>query len=821
MPLVIGSSEPLSLQIGKSMKCIPKMFWGMVAVALCGGVNAATQPENYVIEEIVVTAQKREQSIQDVPIAVSAYDSAFLDDAGVDDVLELQFFVPGLTIYNNQSAAQTNFNIRGVGTAGNSLSLESSVGVYVDGVYRARQSSAIGDLIDVERVEVLKGPQGTLFGKNTASGAVQFLTVAPQIDEFSGFFEANGGSEGYGNVNGAINIPLAEGVAAARLSAGVTQRDGWVDNLTTGEELNDRDRYTVRGQLLFLPSDSVEVRVIADYSELDEKCCSASNIFDGPGDTLALFLAAGGTPPLPGASYVQPIELLGADLVLADRFDDDVAAMDIDPFAEIEESGLSVEINWDVGELTFTSVTAYRSYEATNFVDADFTSLDTLSLSGGTAEQDTLTQEFRVTGGFGESVTYVAGVYYFDQDLDNETALRLGSTANALLTGGATNGALLGGPAVCAALGITAICDDPAFPNGGRSDNFSSQEQTSWAVFAQADFNLSDDLIATLGVRYLEEEKDMNVIFTESIFNPVWAAFTPLSPFVPDVDDITFEDETVTGTAKLTYYWNDAVMTYISYGRGYKSGGTNIDRIDPALTGSPLLFDPETSDSYEIGLKGDFLDKRLRINAALYRTDFDDFQANTFVGTGFVLQNAGEIQTEGFEVEVFALPTEWLTLQSGVAYVDAEYESFEGGSCIRTPFGNEPDASEPAFPVVCDSSGNTVGGTPEWTVYGSAMVETRLDSGNLFYGRLDANWKDDNPSGTDNDPNKFADSYTLVNLRLGYRFSGDRYDVSVWGKNIFDEDFRDGGFNSVIREGSLTAYHTEPTTWGITLRASL
>lgn len=803
------------------MRVIPLLTIG--AIAFLGSSNNATaaQPNEYVIEEIIVTAQKREQSIQDVPIAVSAFDSAFLDDAGIDDVFELQFFVPGLTIYNNQSATQTNFNIRGVGTAGNSLSLESSVGIYVDGVYRSRQSSAISDLIDVERVEVLKGPQGTLFGKNTASGAVQFLTVAPQLDEFGGYAELNGGSESYGNFNGAINIPFADGRAAARLSGGITQRDGYVDNITSGNELNDKDRYSVRGQLLFLPTDDITVRLIADYSEIDEKCCSASNVFDGPGDTLAGFLAAGGGAQLPGASYTQPIELLGADLVLANRFNDDVTAMDLDPFAEIEESGFSAEVDWDIGNVTLTSVTAFRTYKATNFVDADFTSLDTLSASGGNADQDTFTQEFRIAGDFGDSITYVAGMYYFDQKLDNLTILRLGADANALLAGGLTNGDLVGGAPGCAAFGIAAICDDAAFPENGQSDNISSQDQTSWAVFAQADFNLSEDLIATFGLRYLDEEKDMDVIFTETLFNPVWAAFTPLSPFVPDVNGAKFEDEEVTGTAKLTYYWNEDLMTYVSYGRGYKSGGTNIDRIDPALTGSPLLFDPETSDSYEVGMKADFMDKRLRVNAAVYLTDFDDFQANTFVGTGFVLQNAGQIQTRGFEVEVFALPAEWLTLQSGLAYVDAEYESFEGGSCIRTPFGAEPDAGEPNFPTVCDSSGNIVGGTPEWTIYGSAQVSHRIQSGNLFYGQLDVNWKDENPSGTDNDPNKFADAYVLTNLRLGYRFSGDRYDVSLWAKNLLDEDYTNGAFNSVIREGSLTEYHTEPQTWGVTLRATM
>lgn len=806
--------------------CLMTATWLVLSSLLLGAAPAnAEAAETNRIEEIIVTAQKREQSVQDVPIAVSAFDSAFLDDAGVDDVLELQFFVPGLTVYNNQTSAQTNFNIRGVGTAGNSLSLESSVGVYVDGVYRSRQSSAINDLIDMQRVEVLKGPQGTLFGKNTASGAVLFLSVAPDVDLLDGFVEYNGGSESYNNLNGAINIPFADGKAAFRLSGGFTERDGYVENLTTGTDLNNRDRYTLRGQLLVLPTDNLSVRVIADIAEIDEHCCSAGNIYDGPGDTVALFLGAGGALPpvaqLPNTSFVLPVEALGAEIVLADRFHDDVTSMDVDPFAKLEESGVSVEINWDLSSFTVTSVTALRNFESANFVDADFTPLDTLSASGGWADQDTFTQEFRITGDLGDRITYVAGAYYYDQDLDNRSILRIGSTANLLITGGMTNGNLLGGAPGCAFFGITPICDDPAFPEDGQATNVSRQQQTSWAVFAQADIDLSERLIATVGLRYLDEEKDMDVTFIESQFNPVWSALTPLSPFVPDVNGAKFEDDEVTGTAKLTYYWNDDIMTYVSYGRGYKSGGTNIDRLDPALTGSPLLFDPETSDSFEVGMKGDYADGRLRINAAVYMTDFDDFQENTFVGTGFVLQNAGEIQTTGFEVEVFGAPTEWLTIAAGAAYVDAEYETFVGGACIRTPYGAEPDAAQPRFPDVCDGSGNVVGGTPEWTLFGSAQVQKRMNNGGLFYGQLDVNWKDDMISGTDNDPNKAVDAYALTNLRIGYRFGADRYDIALWAKNLLDEDYRLGGFNSVIREGSLSNYQTEPRTIGLTLRATM
>lgn len=796
---------------------------------LCVGANA--RADELVIEEVIVTAQKREQSIQDVPIAVSAFDQEFLNDAGIDDVLELQFFVPGLTIYNNQSGAQTNFNIRGVGTAGNSLSLESSVGIYVDGVYRSRQSSGIGDIVDVERVEVLKGPQGTLFGKNTASGAVQFLTAKPNLDAMEGFLEGQTGSESYGNVKGAVSIPIVEGTSAIRLSASGTQRDGYIDNITSGNDLNERDRYNLRAQFLYDNNAGFNARVIADYSELNEACCAARNILDGPGDTTALFLGAGGALPptgnLPGASFVLPLDVVaglvgfsGTPVVLAAQANDDIAAQDIDPFADIEESGLSVELSWDLSEtLSLTSITAYRTYVADDFVDADFNSLDILNVSGGNTDQDTFSQELRISGSPNGQTTYVAGLYYFDQQIDRENRLGLGTAANILLTGGLPTSALIGGAAVCPLLGIAdAVCNGAAFPAGEYADNFSTQKQTSWAVFAQADFDLTEDLVLTAGLRYLDEEKDMNVVFTESIFSPIWAAFTPLSPLVPDVDNETFSDTALTGTVKLSYFFAEEIMGYISWGRGYKSGGTNIDRISPA-TGAPLLFDPETSDSIEVGLKGDFLDKRVRLNVSAYQTDFEDFQANTFVGTGFVLQNAGEIRSRGFEADVLALINPWLSFAGGVANVDAAYESFVGGACIRTPFGAEPDANEPNFPTVCDATGNAVGGTPEWSYYASLIGERQLGEG-FLYGRADYSWRGDTTTGTDNDPNKERAAFGLTNIKLGYRFDGDRYDVSLWAKNAFDEDYSAGSFNSVIREGSLTDYFVEPRTWGITLRAN-
>ena len=431
--------------------------------------------------------------------------------------------------------------------------------------------------------------------------------------------------------------------------------------------------------------------------------------------------------------------------------------------------------------------------------------------------------------GSNDTFNYVVGAYYFDQTLDADTFLHVGADGNTLLTGGATLGLLdaigafagagiLAG-AICAGfLGaeLVALCPLPAFPPGEGSDNFSTQEQTSWAIFAQTDINFTDTLVGTIGLCYLDESKDMDVTFTETIPTPIYALFTPLSPLVPNVIGEKFEDSETTGTAKLSYFWNDDVMTYVSFGRGYKSGGTNIDRISPA-TGAPLIFNPELSDSWEVGIKGDFLDSRLRINAAFYTTDFDDFQANTFVGTGFVLQNAGAITTTGAELEVYARPNEWLTIASGMAYVDAEYDSFEAGACKRTPLTSSPDGTQPRFPTVCSNSGNVVPATPELSAYLSTSVEKNLSSGNVLYGQLDIAWRDDTEAGNDNDQNKVQESFTLVNLRIGMNVD-DNYDIALCGKNLFDEDYHGGSFNSVIREGSLTGYHTEPTTYGVTFK---
>ncbi len=811
------------------------------------------------VETMTVTAQRREQDLQDVPIAISAFSTEFIENAGLDDAIELSFFTPSLGIAFAQSPVQTSISVRGVGTAGNSLSLESSVGVYVDGVYRARQSSVIGDLVDLERVELLKGPQGTLFGRNTASGALQFITAAP-TDEYEGWIEVNLGNLDFYNVRGAVNIPIVEGKLATRIAGSWAERDGYVDNLATGTQLNDRNRYQVRAQALFTPTSDISLRVIGDFSRINELCCSGSNIFDGPADTTAAFNAAVAEFgfPLPNFSPFLDLQTAGAlfgietPIVLADQFNDDIVALDTDPFGVVEEWGISGEFQWDTNWGTFTSITAYRAYDAFTRNDSDFSALPSL-INDITTEQKTFTQEIQFAGkAFDEKLDYVVGAFYFDQTLDDVNDLIWGPSANALLAANLTvdqffvaNG-ILPSTQACAFVNpqVVPFCTLPVYPSGTRSVNISAQEQTSWAIFGQADYFITDTLFITGGLRYNNETKDMNVTFTESDIHPGFVFFQPFSIFQPDVQNARFEDSTFTYTARLSYFATPDILTYMSYSRGYKSGGTNIARIPfnnrdevfaaylAGINSFPLenfvvqpetitnvLFDPEVSKSWEIGFKSNLLSNRLQTNVALFRTTFEDFQANTFLGTGFVLQNAGEIVSQGVEVEIQAAPTEWLSLFASTAYIDVEYDSFVGGVCILTPFGDEPDRNDPGFPGTCDNSGNTVPPGQEWSVSGTARVTKPIMDDFIGYSQLDVRWSSSIVGGNDNDPNKGFDAFTLVNLRAGVIFSEGKYDLSLWAKNLFDEDFRGGGFNSVGREGSLTAYHTEPRTWGGTIRA--
>lgn len=806
------------------------------------------------LEEIVVTAQKREQNIMDVPIAISAISGAQIEESGLKDMFDLQQNVPGLIVSQSQTTTSSNFSIRGIGSTSNNFGVESSVGLYVDGVYRSRQSSMVNELIDVQAAEVLRGPQGTLFGKNTASGAINIRTVAPSTTESNAFFEVTGGDFGLTRISGATNIPLSDNVAF-RGTVYSSQRDGFVDDDVFGDDIyNDRNRFGLRMQLGYESDNDFNMRIIADYSEIDEVCCVGLSRVDAlfahdllaqgqfvPGPD-AILMSLGGTVY---TDFPYPAGIFPPNVITGVGFDAFRTTTNHLPLSQNEDSGLSVEMNKTLGNgVTLTSVSAYRSFDTLDEIDADFTNSDLVNRIN-IASQKSFSQEFRLAGEFGESSHWVAGAYYFTQEIDSNTNTTGGIHLQPyVLIGEPALQAIIDGVNQVSALTGGAIppAADP-FPADIFADDIVRQDHDGYAVFGQVDWVLSDAFTLTLGARYTDETKDIDARYTQTnngpapdlaaiglnlfyaatgnpLFNPVpllavaepnsgWGGylFAPLSPRSDVLE--TLSDDQVTGTAKLSWFASDSSMFYVSFATGFKAGGTNTDRI---FASQSQLFDPETSESFEIGFKGDIGDT-FRLSVAAFMTDYDDFQANAFEGGGFNLRNAGKIETQGLEIEALWQLTDTLTIQSYYARNEGVYETFKDATCWdATPFHTG------VAQVTCDLDGFDMAYNPEDRFF-LGVSKTFPMGNNEFFVRAEYTYTSDSLTDGDVDPLTLQESYGLVNLRLGMNIDSWNSNITLWGRNITDERFFRQSFDPpLLDNGRMDSYPSEPATWGITFR---
>ena len=865
-----------------------RLTYKLLAVATGLAVSLPVVAQDAVFEEIVVRAQKRDQNIMEVPVAVTAVTDAEIQASGIKDVFDMQQNVPSLVVGQSQTATTSNFQIRSVGSTSNNFGIESSVGLYVDGIYRSRQSSLINELVDVESVEVLRGPQGTLFGKNTAAGAIQVRTARPNQDT-DAFVEVTGGDFGLLRVSGATNIALSDNVAF-RGTVFSSQRDGYVDDLNFGSDVyNDRDRFGLRLQLAGGDiSDDFNWRIIVDYSEVDEVCCAAlsrvDNLFSQAslGDPLnlvngtdALLLAFGGTVftdfPYP-EPFLQGLEAQfpQGTIVRGTGFESLVTAYSVLPRSQNEDSGLSLEFNYTLNNgMTLTSLTGYRSFDTLDFIDADFTDAPLLERTND-ATQKSISQEFRLDGDFGDGGHFVVGAYYFDQEIVNlkttdDPALlsgflaqdpRLVTIRDSVDAIAAQFGALGFQPAGAVAIPLSTAVDN------------TTHEQDGFAVFGQVDFPLGEQFLLTLGARYTDETKNTRATYTQTLpsttprpdfglmgillcsidptcaatlppglpafdpldplsqatfapfYNDGWGTFVfdPLAPR-PDFDEEVADDQT-TGTARITWFPSDTTMLYASYSTGFKSGGSNDDRINPAFSQS---FGPETSESAEIGFKGDLGPVRLAI--AIYDAEFDDFQANAFTGTGFNLQNAGTLETQGVEVEFSWRPVDSFELSGFYAHNEGEYTSFVEGTCWdATPFQTgQPDPGlPPAFnPLLalerCDRTGGRLPYNPEDRVFLAATKDFAIGNNNLF-ARLEWSYASDLLTDGDLDPLTLQDSLNILNARVGFSWTDWNADLTIWGRNITDEIYYSGSFDPPAQDGRVNSYPSEPATYGVTFR---
>ena len=767
------------------------------------------------LEEFVVTATKRERNAQELPIALTPYTEAQLEYSGVADIRDLMAVSSSLFLSSSQAESTGAVaRIRGIGTTGDNPGLESAIGVFIDGVYRSRNNVALTELGEVERIEVLRGPQGTLFGRNTLMGLINVITKGPSFEP-SGYGRIEYGNYNHLRLEAGIGGGIIDDTLAGRIDAVLTQRDGFLEDIATGKDYNNRDRMLTRGQLLLKPGEDSEVRIIADFSDRKEQCCAAVTLVPGP--TLGL------------------IQAMGADL-LGDPFDGKASVNPNRDYNEdIVEWGISSEITVDASAASFTSLTAFRDWESSRGQDIDYVNLDIAYRDKGGYFQrfETFTQEFRV-----ESETdwagWLVGLFYIRENLDYRDAIRFGSDFE-----GYANGIVSGNPLSGFYSGLTNLPPGHVFPEGdGVVEDSFLQEVESWAVFTHNHLHVTDDFEITLGLRYTEETKDLEAelrsrnracssAFLANLEKAVAAGMVPaeaaptvsrfaclpfLNPFLDGNYADSLEEERWSSTISAAYHLNEDLLLFAGFSRGFKAGGYSLERTtlaNPILgslpSASDLEFSEEVVDSFELGSKFGILQKRATINATLFYTDLQDFQLVTFNGTSFIIENIEEVASKGVELETTALLSNELTMRGGVTYADTRY-----GMNIS----NE------------NLAGRQLTNAPKWSFTGAATYERNLNNSWQAFAHLDLRYMSSYSTGSDLDVEKMQESFAVFNGRIGLVQLNDDWGVELWAKNLFDKDYIQNAFDAPL-QGSGTgpgstqtfaAFLGNPRTVGLTLR---
>ncbi|WP_082601849.1 TonB-dependent receptor [Phenylobacterium sp. Root700] len=763
---------------------------GLAAITIAGSLfstsafaqsqGAGEPPE---LETVIVTATKREQSVQNVPIAVSAFSGESLADRGVADINNLQEVSPSLMINTaNSTSNGGTIRIRGIGTIGNNIGLESAVGFFQDGAYRSRSGHALNELFDIQRVEVLRGPQGTLFGKNTSAGAISVYSKAPEF-EFGGNLSASLGNLDYRRIEGVLTGPIAGDELAFRLSGAVTRRDGYMTELRTGQDINNKDRWALRGQLLWEPGDDFRARLIVDYLEKDERCCAASFAIVGP--TGPVLRALGGT-----TTITDNGRTVGANRA---------------PFDQVEDGGAVLDLEWRLGDATLTSISTYRHLDAHRGQDVDFTDVDLFQFSDTQESFESRSQELRLAGTRG-SLDWLVGAYASSESI--------ASRGRPLVTLGATGPSyfaiLFGNPAVAGLLQ----------PGNGVSASF-NQKSTGWAVFTNNTWNISDAWYLNFGLRYTEESKKggsvVNETGTAGIVDNNWpCALLPVPTFCGNAGySLKRSDNNLTGTVKIGYKLSDDVNLYAGWSNGFKSGGFNLDplayKVSPTgnVIGDGREFGDETVDSFEAGLKSKWFDNRLALNIAVFHSTFKGFQVNNFTGTVFAVENMPEVVSRGVELESFLAVADGVFLNGGVTHTDATFTA-------NTPITNA--TANLGGPT--NLEGRQLTNAPRWQLSIGANIEKDLPFLDGWSYIANGNWmyRSDYNTGADLDPQKEQDAFSLLNLQVGLRSHDRRVDARLWINNVFDTDYKQFVLDSVLQTGSWHQTVSEPRTWGVTLR---
>ena len=759
------------------------------AATLAMFASASVLSQSLILEEIIVTATKRVVGLQEVPIAISVMSGAEISEKGLTKMEDLAMYMPNVHVA--EASAGTQMFIRGIGSGVN-YGFEQSVGTFVDGVYFGRGRSARGKFLDIERVEVLKGPQSTLFGKNTVAGALNITTAQP-TEEFEGYVSAGYTTELEAmTITSMVSGPLSDTVRG-RLAVRAYDDKGYVENLAAnGVDGPQNESVYVRGTLAIDLNEDWTATIKAENGYVDiigrQELISETNAATGP--SAALYGSPLGSTNFAAGFGYTTYEQNVDDLPLFDDTESNIFQVTLD--GTFAEHGVKI-------------VLASTDYEFTNSLDSDYSPLKLLN-RGRNEEHEQLSTEFIISSPSDDKFEYLAGGFYQQEDLSNARythvdmsavgPLQAGvfgqlNTANPALGGASFAGMFLGGNLV------------PATDSGildATARSFFSQDAESWSVFAEGTYNLSDTLRVTAGLRYSEDEKEMSKRGTVGYIDPTAAASTLVPAQLAAVYGSALKlatvhsytrdrkEDHVTGHVNVQWDMTNDAMVYLELGNGYKAGGFDEDngmgRQVETLNGvSDDLadFEDESVDTIEIGAKINLADGRGRLNIAAFSSTYEDVQVSTFDGNaGFVVGNAAESEVQGIEADVLYRLTEELTLNGAFAYLDATYKSFPGAGCTN--------AQSIATPTGCvqDLTGKPLQFAPEHTANVGVTYETELSSGLLLSAGLDYNWTDDVVVSADLDDNLVQKSYGKLNARISLA-GNDQWQVSLVGKNITDE----------------------------------
>ena len=816
------------------------------------------------LEEVIVTAQKRAENLQDVPISVTAMDGEKIQDNTIMNFSALADFVPSLHIA--EASVNTNIYMRGIGS-GNNRGFEQSVGMYLDGVYLGRGRQYRSALLDVERVEVLRGPQGTLFGKNTVAGAINISSASPIVGdgpsgEINASVEENGGAIYEGFVQGGGDT------LAVRAAFRYRETDGYVYNAYLDENEGAIEETGGRLTVVWEPTDSFSANF--KYTNMQR---------DRVGSNSASWLylqEPERSDPTPGVGVSQRTAFASIAYLLMDvHFPDfpDIAGADFTTYkdngygrskddgigiglrpdsSEDELENYSLNMSWEIGGGTLSSVTGIAKYEYFDDVDVDWLPLQFIDRSDQ-HDFDQFSQEIRWAADVGDRFNYTVGAYYDDNELDMTGQVQVDTNFDGLTP------ATLGAPNLLLLLGL---------PGGYNANQISrnhdfNQTTESWAVFAQGTFELTDSLRVTAGLRYTEEEKEE--VSDQKLGDSNCGMFGVPDTSLPGcengygyglavVQNVTFNtyNKYWTGTRKtddlspsVNVQWDmsDDSMLYASFSQGFKSGGFSatddgepgdyaVSQLSPpgAISTVPnqdFEFDDESVDAFEVGGKHEFLDGAMRLNWAAFYSEYDNLQTTIFNGTSFSVKNAASSTVQGLEVDWLFQLSDAIRVGANFAYLDATYDDFRDGQCTALQL----DASRPGpgAPVTCGTpaaladpnpgpySVNDISGyrtlyASEWS--GNAFIDLRMPIGGMeLFGGLDLNYRSEFDSAGDADPIDVIPSYTKVNARIG--LSGDYWEVMAYGRNIFDEVAYQQSFDTPILAGSHTRFMDEGAVFGV------